>query len=152
MKESAFKFATILMKSDYRHQVILITGVECMCTVYYSFEFQIDEKYRKKIESVIRKAPRAGSQSDDIVTRTEPCPYCRFDLPVTSLTCISCKSTIPFCIASVRKIYLETNIICYYFSLSCFRDGTLLRKILLSVQLVDFLHCIMNLSGKTFVK
>lgn len=24
MKESAFKFATILMKSDYRHQVILV--------------------------------------------------------------------------------------------------------------------------------
>jgi len=24
LKESAFKFATILMKSDYRHQVILV--------------------------------------------------------------------------------------------------------------------------------
>lgn len=65
---------------------------------------QIDEKYKKKIESVIRKSPRAGSQSDDVITRTEPCPYCGLDLPMTSLTCTNCKSTIPFCIASVRKL------------------------------------------------
>jgi len=105
LKESAFKFATILMKSDYRHQVILVfmsiisvnNILKRLCLL------KIDEKYRKKIESVIRKSPRAGSLSDETITKTEPCPYCGLDLLLTSLICTNCKNTIPFCIASVSE-------------------------------------------------
>lgn len=109
MKESAFKYATILMKSDYRHQVIKSFIIMCISvciktTKVLCFLYQIDEKYRKKIESVIRKSPRVGSQLDDITTKTEPCPYCGFDLTMTNLMCSNCKNTIPFCIASVSEM------------------------------------------------
>ncbi|XP_050433820.1 WD repeat-containing protein 19 [Adelges cooleyi] len=92
MKEDAFKFATILMKSNYRNQ--------------------IDEKYKKKIESVIRKSPRGALQSDMDTISVQPCPYCGIDLAMTSLMCTNCKSTIPFCIASGWHITKENLTIC----------------------------------------
>ncbi|KAM7249132.1 hypothetical protein ACFE04_011141 [Oxalis oulophora] len=54
MKLSAFKFASVLMKPDYKQQ--------------------IDEKYKKKIEGIIRKAPRGDQLSDEIRLEQTPCP------------------------------------------------------------------------------
>ncbi|XP_065211776.1 WD repeat-containing protein 19 isoform X2 [Planococcus citri] len=80
MKLSAFNFASILMKPEYRQQ--------------------IDEKYKKKIEGIIRKAPRGDQLADEIRLEMSPCPYCDRLLPCTDLNCKSCQSTLPFCIAT----------------------------------------------------
>ncbi|XP_050543310.1 WD repeat-containing protein 19 isoform X2 [Daktulosphaira vitifoliae] len=90
LKESAFKYASILMKSNYRNQ--------------------IDEKYRKKIESVIRKSPRGII--DSMLNNIEPCPYCDHELSITNLICINCKSCIPFCISTGWHITKENLTFC----------------------------------------
>jgi len=81
LKNAAFNFAAMLMRPEYRGQV--------------------DTKYSKKIEAIVRKPPR----TKDIENEDEPltsCPYCKSRLPETEVTCDKCKNTIPFCIATVR--------------------------------------------------
>ncbi|KAJ8679660.1 hypothetical protein QAD02_015447 [Eretmocerus hayati] len=82
LKSAAFNFAAILMRPEYRSQ--------------------IDPKYSKKIEAIVRKPPRTKEKNED-----EPltgCPYCKNRLPETEVNCDNCKNTIPFCIATGRHI------------------------------------------------
>ncbi|XP_076276053.1 intraflagellar transport protein Oseg6 [Lasioglossum baleicum] len=83
LKNAAFNFAAMLMRPEYRNQ--------------------IDAKYSKKIEAIVRKPPRAKDNEDEEEPLT-PCPYCKSKLPETEITCDKCKNTIPFCIATGRHI------------------------------------------------
>ncbi|KAL1509542.1 hypothetical protein ABEB36_004257 [Hypothenemus hampei] len=88
MKHAAYKYATLLMTPEYRKQV--------------------DPKYTKKIEAVVRKPPRNGKgDGEDISDPLEentPCPYCEKLLPETEMTCNNCKNNLPFCIVTGRHI------------------------------------------------
>lgn len=82
MKKYAFEYASMLMGSEYRAQ--------------------IDPKYVKKIEAVVRKPPKSS-----VIDEREPtsaCPYCDYKILETEIRCEQCKSIIPFCIVTGRHI------------------------------------------------
>lgn len=81
LRKSAFEYAVMLMRSEFRNQ--------------------IDAKYAKKIESIVRKAPRGGLE-DEGAYETSPCPVCEANLPCMDFICGQCKTTLPICIATVR--------------------------------------------------
>lgn len=80
LKHAAFNFAAMLMRPEYRTQV--------------------DAKYSKKIEGIVRKPPRTKDHEVEDEPLT-PCPYCKNRIPETEINCDKCKNTIPFCIATV---------------------------------------------------
>lgn len=84
LKQAAFNFAAMLMRPEYRTQ--------------------IDIKYSKKIEAIVRKPPRAKDSEPEDEPLT-PCPYCKSKVPETEITCDKCKNTIPFCIATVKIVF-----------------------------------------------
>ena len=55
----------------------------------------IDEKYRKKIEAIIRKPQRTEEAE-----RSTRCPYCTNEVPESDLYCSQCKNSLPYCIAT----------------------------------------------------
>lgn len=81
-QKAAFSYASMLMRSEYRSQ--------------------IDPKYAKKIEAIVRKAPRGIKDAEDkYQDETQRCPLCDFDLPIMELSCFQCKTTLPICVATV---------------------------------------------------
>jgi len=66
---------------------------------------QVDPKYQKKIEAVVRKPPRKGKlgEVEEKEEPTTPCPFCDAPLLETELNCANCKNTVPFCIATVSS-------------------------------------------------
>lgn len=87
LRHAAFKYATMLMNPEYRKS--------------------IDSKYAKKIEGVVRKAPKNGKNGEplgDPLEALTPCPYCGSMLPETDIFCSNCKLNIPFCIVTGRHI------------------------------------------------
>uniref|UniRef100_A0A3B5B1S0 WD repeat-containing protein 19 n=1 Tax=Stegastes partitus TaxID=144197 RepID=A0A3B5B1S0_9TELE len=87
LKNSAFSFAAMLMRPEYRND--------------------IDTKYRKKIEAMVRRP-----DTSELEEETTPCPFCGFQLPQNELLCISCKNNIPYCIATGRHMLKEDWSIC----------------------------------------
>lgn len=108
MKKSAFNYAVMLMRSEYRDR--------------------IDPKYAKKIESIVRKAPKNIKQLNDFdetisnrndddddveiskknsTNDSSPCPCCNYDLNNMDITCAQCKISLPICIATGQHL---TNI------------------------------------------
>ncbi|VIO91983.1 WD repeat membrane protein, putative [Brugia malayi] len=83
LKQSAFKFAVELLKDCNRKS--------------------IDEKYRKKIEAVVRKSDKLPDP-EELKTC---CPYCDNPTEESILVCASCKNLIPYCI--VTGLHLVTN-------------------------------------------
>ncbi|CAG5102206.1 Similar to Wdr19: WD repeat-containing protein 19 (Mus musculus) [Cotesia congregata] len=83
LKYAAFNYAAMLMRPEYRTQVNI--------------------KYSKKIEAIVRKPPRSKDHEVEDEPLT-PCPYCKNRIPETEITCDKCKNTIPFCIATGRHI------------------------------------------------
>lgn len=89
LKHSSYKYAMLLMKPEYRKN--------------------IDPKYSRKIEAVVRKPPKGGKDGEmisDPVESLSPCPYCESLLPETETTCNNCKNNIPFCIVTVSRTYV----------------------------------------------
>lgn len=82
MKESAFEYATTLMRPEYR--------------------MLVDEKLRPKIEGLVRR-PQKGEAEEELT----PCPACETKLPATTLDCPSCKNHLPYCIISGRHMVLD---------------------------------------------
>ncbi len=80
--ESAFSYASVLMRPEHRAE--------------------IDEKYRKKFEGIVRKRPGRGEKgvSNEDPPRSTPCPYCSHQVPEPDLYCPQCKSNLPYCIAT----------------------------------------------------
>ncbi|KAJ2938867.1 hypothetical protein O0L34_g18496 [Tuta absoluta] len=88
LKHQAFNWARRLMQPEYRAQ--------------------IDAKYSKKIESVVRHAPRGPPPPEPAA----PCPQCGAALPVADLTCTSCEADIPFCLATGLHIVKDDLTAC----------------------------------------
>lgn len=66
----------------------------------------IDPKYSRKIEAVVRKPPKSekdGELMSDPIEPLNPCPYCESMLPETEISCNNCTNNIPFCIVTVGK-------------------------------------------------
>ncbi|KAK3532252.1 hypothetical protein QTP86_011841 [Hemibagrus guttatus] len=82
LKNSAFGFAAMLMRPEYRTQ--------------------IDPKYKKKIEAMVRRP-----DTSEIEEESSPCPYCGFSLPECELLCPGCKNSLPYCIATGRHMVKE---------------------------------------------
>lgn len=102
LKKSAFLYASMLMRPDYRHQ--------------------LDARYAKKIESIVRKAPKGIKMlSDDIEAETMECPICGTNLPNMEVTCHSCKTTLPICIATGQHIIKQQMTSCPECDFLCFR-------------------------------
>ena len=91
LRESSFSYAAMLLRPEYRDQ--------------------IDQKYRKKMETIVRRPDRTQEEEP----KTE-CPFCSNLVTETNLQCNECKSSISYCIASVRHNLLHSLIIilCYY--------------------------------------
>ncbi|TSN95726.1 WD repeat-containing protein 19 [Bagarius yarrelli] len=75
LKKTAFGFAAMLMRPEYRSQV--------------------DPKYKKKIEAMVRRPDTSKVEEE-----TSQCPYCGFSLPECELLCPGCKNNLPYCIAT----------------------------------------------------
>ncbi|KAH7716252.1 hypothetical protein AAVH_16378 [Aphelenchoides avenae] len=88
LRASAFKFASQLLNPAYRSK--------------------IDEKYRRKIESVVRKS----DQLTDVEEEKKPCPQCNVEIPEFDLTCNECKSSLPYCVVTGRHISNEDFATC----------------------------------------
>ncbi|KAK7929442.1 hypothetical protein WMY93_005837 [Mugilogobius chulae] len=87
LKNSAFSFAAMLMRPEYRSD--------------------IDPKYRKRIETMVRRP-----DTSEVEEETTPCPFCGFQLPQNDLLCISCKNNLPYCIATGRHMLKEDWSVC----------------------------------------
>lgn len=100
--KSAFIYASMLMRPDYRNQ--------------------IDGKYAKKIESVVRKAPKGIKDfKDDLEDETMECPICNMNLPNMEVLCFNCKTTLPICIATGQHITKDNMTACPECDFLCFR-------------------------------
>lgn len=83
-QKAAFFYASILMRPENRSQ--------------------IDTKYTKKIEGIVRRAPSYIKDAEDSYkNETQPCPICDFNLQIMELSCHQCKSKLPMCIATVNR-------------------------------------------------
>ncbi|XP_044536014.1 WD repeat-containing protein 19 [Gracilinanus agilis] len=87
LKNSAFSFAAMLMRPEYRNK--------------------IDLKYKKKIEAMVRRPDT--SEVEEVST---PCPFCEFLLPESELLCPGCKNSIPYCIATGRHMLKDDWTVC----------------------------------------
>lgn len=87
---------------------------------------QVPEKYRKKIELMVRKPDKGEEPSEGLV----PCPFCQLPGPESQLQCESCQNTIQFDIATGAGSSL----------LLCLKHGVELRQVaavpLLAVSLL----------------
>ncbi|VDN01407.1 unnamed protein product [Thelazia callipaeda] len=88
LKQSAFKFAVQLLKESNRKN--------------------IDERYRRKIEAIVRKSDKLPDPEE---TKT-PCPYCENETEESSLVCMSCKNLIPYCIVTGLHIITDDYSVC----------------------------------------
>ncbi|XP_016278762.1 WD repeat-containing protein 19-like isoform X1 [Monodelphis domestica] len=89
LKNSAFSFAAMLMRPEYRNK--------------------IDMKYRKKIEAMVRRPDTSETEET-----TTPCPFCEFLLPECELLCPGCKNNLPYCIATGRHMIKDDWTVCPY--------------------------------------
>ncbi|XP_064367345.1 WD repeat-containing protein 19 isoform X1 [Dromaius novaehollandiae] len=87
LKNSAFSFAAMLMRPEYRNK--------------------IDLKYKKKIEAMVRRP-----DTSEVEEPTTSCPYCTFLLPECELLCPGCKNNLPYCIATGRHMVRDDWTVC----------------------------------------
>ncbi|XP_041953534.1 WD repeat-containing protein 19 isoform X1 [Alosa pseudoharengus] len=87
LKNSAFSFAAMLMRPEYRNK--------------------IDLKYKKKIEAMVRRPDTSELEED-----STPCPFCGGQLPECELLCPGCKNNLPYCIATGRHMVKEDWSVC----------------------------------------
>lgn len=93
LKKYAFEYAAMLMRAEYRDQ--------------------IDPKYAKKIEAIVRKAPKGIKElEDEIEQDVSSCPSCDSDLQNMEVNCYQCKTNIPICIATGRHIVKKGMTMC----------------------------------------
>lgn len=95
-KKRSLEFATqLLMNNEYKEQ--------------------IDPKFRRKIETLVRKSAGTHIRNDEahnVDGIATPCPFCGQDLLETELTCHHCRNNIPFCIATGHHIIKEELTVC----------------------------------------
>ncbi|XP_045492796.1 WD repeat-containing protein 19 [Colias croceus] len=106
-----------------QHQVSILTStvIECVraglkpealhwarVLMQPEFRDQIDPKYSKKIEWVVRHPPRTESSP----APTAPCPLCGAALPSAELHCARCEADVPFCLATGLHIVKDDLTAC----------------------------------------
>ena len=104
-KKKSLEFAMMLMKPENREQ--------------------IDPKFKRKIENLVRKSAGLRRSSidydDNLMTNGHAeinelvemnCPFCDNQVIQTELTCNQCKNNIPFCIATGYHIVKDDLTIC----------------------------------------
>jgi len=89
LKKQSFDYATMLMRPEYKQK--------------------LDSKYKRKIESVIRRP-----DITEIEEPTSPCPFCGAPVIETTLDCLECKNHIPYCIATGQHMVLNDWSNCPY--------------------------------------
>ena len=103
LKQSAFSYAVVLMRPEHRSS--------------------IDEKYRKKIEGIVRRPPPKVNNGENTALeeppKLTPCPFCAEDVLESELYCGHCKSTLPYCVATGFHIISTDLTTCQ----SCFFPG-----------------------------
>lgn len=116
-QKAAFSYASMLMRSENRSQ--------------------IDQKYAKKIEAIVRKAPNGIKDAEDSYqNETRACPICDCNLQIMELSCHQCKTNLPMCIATVKSHWkrkskvLIIQFVIYYFRVSILRKKMLLLALL----------------------
>ncbi|KAJ1556127.1 WD repeat-containing protein 19, partial [Cladochytrium tenue] len=82
-KKEANEYAAVLMRPEYRGQ--------------------IDPKFKRKIEQLVRRPDRDDVTVDEPLTE---CPFCGNMLPESVMDCGECRNHIPFCIATGRHMVL----------------------------------------------
>merc|ERR1711998_795847 len=87
LKESAYEYATMLMRPEYRQQ--------------------IEPKFKRKIEAIVRRPNR--DQQDEPLS---PCPISGQEIPETELICPTTKDDIPYCIVTGKHMVLDDWCIC----------------------------------------
>eukprot|EP01137_Pigoraptor_chileana_P005155 Opistho-2@47869 len=87
LKNSAFSYAAMLMRPEYRTK--------------------IDAKYKRKIEMIVRKPERNEEEEPKTA-----CPYCKNMVPQSELNCPDCKNTLPYCIATGFHMEAEDWSVC----------------------------------------
>uniref|UniRef100_A0A914QHC5 Uncharacterized protein n=1 Tax=Panagrolaimus davidi TaxID=227884 RepID=A0A914QHC5_9BILA len=88
LNASAFKYAVQLLRPELRRS--------------------ISDKYRKKIESIVRKAKDAKDEEEP----KTPCPFCNEAIFETTLICQFCKNRLPCCIITGKHIIVEDFALC----------------------------------------
>uniref|UniRef100_A0A0N5CG41 TPR_REGION domain-containing protein n=1 Tax=Strongyloides papillosus TaxID=174720 RepID=A0A0N5CG41_STREA len=108
---------------SHRIQILTSTVVVCAQAMLFETAYNaavelmkpenrkfIDDKYKKKIEQVARK--RENASKGDVDEKYSNCPFCDEPVKEYSLTCFSCKQTLPFCIITGRHIVKDDLAIC----------------------------------------
>ena len=85
-KSSAYEYACIVIQND-------------------KYKAEMNEKHRKKVESLVRK--RGKEEMGDPMEHNTPCPICEAPVPETVLDCGSCKNTLPMCVVTGKHMVLE---------------------------------------------
>ncbi|GMH41872.1 hypothetical protein BSKO_09782 [Bryopsis sp. KO-2023] len=83
LKETAFEYASMLMRPEYRQQIVA--------------------PYKRKIENLVRKP----DHEKDVEPLSSECPYCNAPGNEMDLQCHNCQNIIPFCIASGKRMVLS---------------------------------------------
>lgn len=85
------------------------------------FRSQIDQKYAKKIEAIVRKAPNGIKETEDAYQdEAQPCPICECSLQIMELTCHQCKTNLPMCIATVSALSHKFQLFRQFQFIRCF--------------------------------
>ncbi|PNW73788.1 hypothetical protein CHLRE_13g572700v5 [Chlamydomonas reinhardtii] len=84
LKKTAFEYASMLMRPEYRDQVAV--------------------KYKKKIELMVRKPEKDPEELEEPLA---DCPFCNMPGPETELQCISCQNILPFDLATGKRMVLS---------------------------------------------
>ena len=87
LKRSAFEYASMLMRPEYRPK--------------------LNDKYRKRIESIVRRPDKSQAEEE-----ASPCPICDAPVPNSDLDCLSCRSALPFCVMTGTHLVLEGLCVC----------------------------------------
>ena len=95
LKASALEYAMALMRPEYRSQ--------------------LDPKFKKKIEALVRKQPRDGGDGDGGSSEAAPltaCPVSGLLIPATSLECPTTKDPLPMCVVTGRHVVADDCCLC----------------------------------------
>jgi WD repeat-containing protein 19 len=87
LKKSAFEYACVLMRPEYRESV--------------------EERYRKKIEALVRRPSEEEAGEEEAA-----CPFCSASVPAYDLSCGTCKSALPYCIFTGRHMTVDDCTAC----------------------------------------
>jgi len=87
LKTSAFSYAAMLMRPEYRND--------------------IDARYKKKIEAIVRRPDKTDEEEPQ-----SPCPYCNNNFGDMELVCPNCNNNVPYCVVTGAHMSRESFSCC----------------------------------------